>query len=216
MEKKLYRNDHDKMLAGVCSGIAEYLRIEVTIVRIVVILLTLLLVLSPVIAYLILWIVLPVNPSRMNNFNSFYNQGNNPYGMPNDANNFNNASNTDYNKWNTPNFDFSKTNINPESFKTKDSKGRTIAGAVLLVLGCIFLARELEVVPYWFNISRLWPLILVLIGVSFLFKSKKDKEWEDFKSANDPNKAYNMPPASEQPTSTSEKTEDNSEESKTV
>jgi len=32
--KKLYRNGADKKIAGVCSGIAEYLNIDTTVVRI--------------------------------------------------------------------------------------------------------------------------------------------------------------------------------------
>ena len=33
MEKRLYRNTSDKMLCGVCSGIANYFNIDPTIVR---------------------------------------------------------------------------------------------------------------------------------------------------------------------------------------
>ena len=33
MEKKLYKSESNKMLAGVCGGIAEYFNIEPTLVR---------------------------------------------------------------------------------------------------------------------------------------------------------------------------------------
>lgn len=33
--KKLYRNIRDKKIAGVCSGLAEYLNVDVTVVRII-------------------------------------------------------------------------------------------------------------------------------------------------------------------------------------
>nr|WP_314460187.1 PspC domain-containing protein [uncultured Clostridium sp.] len=33
MEKKLYRSDTDKMLCGVCGGIAEYFNVDPTIIR---------------------------------------------------------------------------------------------------------------------------------------------------------------------------------------
>ena len=33
MEKKLYRNIQDKKIAGVCSGLAEYFKLDPTIVR---------------------------------------------------------------------------------------------------------------------------------------------------------------------------------------
>jgi len=35
MEKKLYRNTTNKKLCGVCSGIAEYLGLDVTLVRLI-------------------------------------------------------------------------------------------------------------------------------------------------------------------------------------
>ena len=34
MEKKLYRSKSNQMIAGVCAGLAEYLNIDVSIVRI--------------------------------------------------------------------------------------------------------------------------------------------------------------------------------------
>ena len=35
MEKKLYRSKTDKKLAGVCGGLAKFLNIDVTIVRLI-------------------------------------------------------------------------------------------------------------------------------------------------------------------------------------
>lgn len=42
MEKKLYKNVQDKKLAGVCAGLAEYLKMDVSLVRILWFVLTLL------------------------------------------------------------------------------------------------------------------------------------------------------------------------------
>lgn len=35
MEKKLYRSKVDKKIAGVCAGLAKYLNVDVTIVRLI-------------------------------------------------------------------------------------------------------------------------------------------------------------------------------------
>lgn len=35
MEKKLYRSTDDKKIAGVCGGIAEFFKIDVTLVRLI-------------------------------------------------------------------------------------------------------------------------------------------------------------------------------------
>ena len=34
MQKKLYRSTSDRKIAGVCGGVAEYLNIDVTVVRV--------------------------------------------------------------------------------------------------------------------------------------------------------------------------------------
>ena len=56
-EKKLVRSANKK-LAGVCGGLAEYLGLDASIVRIVW-LLCVLLAGSGLLAYLIMWIVMP-------------------------------------------------------------------------------------------------------------------------------------------------------------
>lgn len=58
--KKLYRNDHDKVIAGVCSGLAEYLNIDVTLVRVIFLAGAILGFSSTFWIYLILWLVVPV------------------------------------------------------------------------------------------------------------------------------------------------------------
>lgn len=59
MEKKLTRDVNDKMLAGVCSGLADYFELDVTLVRIAFIV-AVMAGLSGIFAYLILWVVVPV------------------------------------------------------------------------------------------------------------------------------------------------------------
>jgi phage shock protein PspC (stress-responsive transcriptional regulator) len=57
--KRLYRSEKEKMIAGVCGGIAEYFTLDPTMVRLGIILLGMFTVFSVVPAYLILWIVVP-------------------------------------------------------------------------------------------------------------------------------------------------------------
>lgn len=56
--KKLYRNPDDKKIEGVCSGLAAYFDIDVTIVR-VVFLVAMLGYGATILAYIILWIIMP-------------------------------------------------------------------------------------------------------------------------------------------------------------
>ncbi|MEN9919194.1 MAG: hypothetical protein RL662_1630 [Bacteroidota bacterium] len=57
-EKKLYRNADDKKIAGVCSGLASYLNIDETLIRVLFVVL-LFGYGSAFVAYIVLWIVMP-------------------------------------------------------------------------------------------------------------------------------------------------------------
>jgi len=60
MAKKLYRSVNQKMLAGVCGGLAEYFDIDVSIVRLMLVGAALLTAFFPLFFfYLIAWIVIP-------------------------------------------------------------------------------------------------------------------------------------------------------------
>ena len=59
-DKRLSRSSSQKMIAGVCGGVAEYLGWDVTIVRLLWIVLTLAGG-SGILIYLILWLVMPQN-----------------------------------------------------------------------------------------------------------------------------------------------------------
>ena len=59
MKKRLYRSRKDKMIAGVCGGIAEYFKIDPTIVRILVVLLAISTPQMFVVAYIISAVVIP-------------------------------------------------------------------------------------------------------------------------------------------------------------
>ncbi len=60
--KKLYRNIDDQMLGGVASGLADYLDLDVTIVRLIFVALFFFGG-NGLLIYIILWIITPVRPS---------------------------------------------------------------------------------------------------------------------------------------------------------
>ena len=59
MEDKKLTLSNDKKIAGVCGGIAEYIEIDPTVVRLIYALLTIFTAFSGIIIYLILMLVLP-------------------------------------------------------------------------------------------------------------------------------------------------------------
>jgi phage shock protein PspC (stress-responsive transcriptional regulator) len=59
MTTKLTRSYSDKMLSGVCGGIARYFNIDATIIRILFVLATIFGLGSPIIIYIILALLIP-------------------------------------------------------------------------------------------------------------------------------------------------------------
>ncbi len=65
MEKKLYRSQARKMLAGVCGGLGDYFEIDVTLVRLIVVAISLATAIVPMaIFYFIAWIIIPVEEPK--------------------------------------------------------------------------------------------------------------------------------------------------------
>ena len=59
MTKRLYRSEKDVMIGGVCAGLAQYLNIDPSVVRIVFVSVVLLGG-SGILVYIILWAILPL------------------------------------------------------------------------------------------------------------------------------------------------------------
>lgn len=204
MDKRLFRNEHDKVVAGVCSGVAEYMEVDVTIIRLLFVLSTVFLVGTGILVYLVMWIVVPVNndpAKRFSKFNEFYG-GKNPFNSPNaytQPPNMPEQPVYPYGQqgWTSPEMgqgpgstqekgtEGPKQESNSFEFKPyqkNNDTGRTVGGLFLLVVGIYFLLNEFNFVPFWFSISKLWPLVFVAIGVSFIMKSKRKNAWEEWKT----------------------------------
>jgi len=62
--KRLYRPRGERMLGGVCAGLAHYASLDPTVMRVIFVLVSLATgVIAGVIAYVVLWIVIPEEPS---------------------------------------------------------------------------------------------------------------------------------------------------------
>lgn len=192
MEKTLYRNEHDKWIAGVASGLADYLQIDVKIIRLLFCLSIPFLAGTGLLVYVVLWIVAPPknDPSaNFKKFNDYYQQQQNEQ-MFNSPNAFSNPSQGDQTKWNTPNVDPGfKPNVDPNNFgqpKHNDTS-KTIGGLILLVVGLyLFMRYTLDILPAWFSIFKiwkLWPVAIIAIGVSLIFRKQHKSEWEKFKKS---------------------------------
>lgn len=161
MEKRLYRSNN-KVIAGVCAGIAEYFDIDPTLVRIAWAL-TALLMGSGVLAYIICAIVIPQNPNTSTA---------QPASARLTAAGDEPGTETD---------DAERTGENPEkppstsapqiSQKNSDDVS-LILGLVLIVVGGLFLARKFF---HWLDMGIVWAGILVVFGLYLIFKSSNKR-----------------------------------------
>lgn len=213
MDKRLFRNEHDKVVAGVSSGIAEYMEVDVTIIRLLFVLSTIFLVGTGILVYLVMWIVVPANndpASRFSRFNEFYrDQQQSGFGSgPSATNPQPGASES----WANTGSNWTSSTVNDGGFKAKpkpedippfksqnNDTGRMVGGLFLLVIGIYFLMNEFHFIPFWFSLSKLWPLVFVAIGFSFIMKSKQKNAWEDWKREQEQRAYRQDPPVNDVP-----------------
>ena len=160
MEKKLQRNEQEKTVAGVCAGLAEYFDVDVTWIRIAFVL-AVLAGFSGVLAYIVLWIAVPVKPFVPN-----YSQFNADYKV------YDNAANP-----NGPINDPAFSGI-PYPKKKKSGNGGVIIGLIFVMFGAFFLLDEFHFVPYWFEFHKLWPLVFIIPGIMMITNANK-KSWKE-------------------------------------
>lgn len=139
---KLYRSETNKMIAGVAGGLSEYFNVDATLVRLIFILLTVFGG-SGVLIYLILWLVMPAQSSL-------------------------GASTDDTIKKNTDEIR-DRAQVFAANLRTSHARNnsRQLLGVILLLFGLAILLSNFGFFR-WFNIDRLWPIILIVIGFAIL------------------------------------------------
>lgn len=169
MEKKLYRDEQRKSVGGVCAGLAEYFGVDVSVVRVIFVLAVFLKGIG-ILPYIVLWIVLPKKP--FNYADPTYQPGVTPgynpkYGQP-----FGDVK-VDYTV--PPPHTMGQPFGQYPPVK-KASNAGVIFGVVLIALGSIFLLDQFDFIPDW-DFEKLWPIVLVAVGLTLLFGTKK-QPWE--------------------------------------
>ncbi len=152
MNKKLYRSVTDKMIGGVCGGLAEYFDVDPVIVRLIFVL-AVIFGGSGILAYLILWIIIPQRPYIITPYNSQSKD-----------------ENSEQKNETKSNFE---SNINPVSYRKKGTT--SLAGILLIVIGVIFLMDNF--IPH-FHFKDFWPLILIGLGIAIIMKAQNNSNNE--------------------------------------
>ena len=159
MEKKLYRSRSDRMIWGVCGGLAKYFDVDPTIVRVIAVVSVFISGLG-IIAYIILAIVVPLEGSKT-------------------------AEPKETIKENVEEMKETAGELGREIRSTLEGEKdeseevakvrhhhRNLFGIILVAVGIIFLLGSFNLF-WWFHWSNLWPLILVAIGVLIILSTRR-------------------------------------------
>ncbi|WP_292485362.1 PspC domain-containing protein [Methanohalobium sp.] len=144
---KLTKSKSDRMLAGVCGGIAEYFDVDPVLVRVAFVVLALVNGLG-ILLYIILAIVMPEpeNNDKTPEQNTTSEKGTDEY---------------------SENDTYTKT-----QHKSSHTDRTLWLGVILIILG-IFLIIDRFNVFWWLGWDVLWPGILILIGIWIIAKVRR-------------------------------------------
>lgn len=141
MNSRLYRSRNSKMIGGVCTGLADYFGIDPVLIRLLFIVL---LFFNGVglLAYIILWIVVPWQPEYIAAPAVSATEAAEP--------------------------DFSAAEGTGGATAKENGKGHTATGYVLIGIGVLFLFNNF--LP-GFSFSDYWPLLLIALGIGILWNA---------------------------------------------
>ena len=129
--KKLERNPMNKVLGGVCSGLADYFKLDVALVRVLFVI-AFLFASFGFWLYVILWIVVPEGKIDFSSSR-----------QPDDV-------------------------TQPSNDEDRKKLTSVVSGVIVILIGLMFLINNFIPISW---IWKLWPLILVIIGVVMVVKA---------------------------------------------
>ena len=178
MKKKLYRSRDDRIIAGVCGGIARYFNVDSTLVRLALVFIFLFQGIG-LIAYVIAWLVMSEEPARngYKKYDEYYIE----------EKRREKASTKDSDS-ESKRFDSQKENNERKSETEKqkeeeyyqqyqkdsgtDNNRRKLFAVIMILIGSIFLIDIWIPALYW---EKYWPLILITAGILLLKGDNDDR-----------------------------------------
>ncbi|MEW6569141.1 MAG: PspC domain-containing protein [Chloroflexota bacterium] len=151
MQNRLYRSRTDVMVAGVCGGLGKYLGIDSTLVRLFFVLLTLGSG-AGVLIYLLLWLVVPREGAPAETAGDAVRSGVEEIGE----------------RARTLGTELQ------QGLRGGNPRAAVLIGGALVLLGVVFLVRELNVPwMWWFDLDVLWPTLLIVAGALLVWRWAK-------------------------------------------
>lgn len=144
---RLYRSETNKVIAGVCGGLGDFFNVDPSLIRLIFVLIALFGG-GGVLLYIILWLIIPTQSSISE--------------ITHDSI----KKNADEIK------DSAQKFADRMKINTTKANSRTLFGVITLILGVMFLLGNFGLFEF-FHFAKLWPLVLVIIGLAFLARGDK-------------------------------------------
>ena len=148
MRQRLYRSRSDVMLGGVCGGLAEYLGLDPTLVRLFFVLLAMGTGIG-VFLYILMWIVVPVEGAATKSVEASAQS----------------AAGEMADRARTFGQEFAGAVARP------NPRMGVFIGLALVVVGSIWLVQSLDL-PWlrWLDFDFLWPVLLIIGGIVLILR----------------------------------------------
>ncbi|MEE9400357.1 MAG: PspC domain-containing protein [Dehalococcoidales bacterium] len=159
MEKRLYRSRSDRMIWGVCGGLAKYFDMDPTIIRIVFVVLIFANGLG-ILAYIIMAIVIPLEGSKASDPKETVRE--NVEEMKETASELGHEIRAT----------FTGEESKSEAAGKIHHRRQLFFGITLLVVGALFLLGSLNIFS-WFHWRYLWPLIVIAVSLVIIFSARR-------------------------------------------
>jgi phage shock protein C len=147
MQNRLFRSRTDVMVGGVCGGLAVYLQVDATLVRLFFVLLGLAGGGIGLLIYMLLWIIVPLEGAKDGSLQDTVQAGSEEIAA----------------KARAIGDDLRGMVSRP------NPRAAQFVGAALMILGVFFLLQNMNL-PWlkWLDFDVLWPLLLILGGIALL------------------------------------------------
>ncbi|AIF69518.1 hypothetical protein PAP_05575 [Palaeococcus pacificus DY20341] len=154
MGKRLYRSKKERMFLGVLGGIAEYLEIDPTIIRIIYILLLIASAGTAILLYFLLAIVMPEEPGEEVTFEK----------IPGKVEKI--IKEVDETIDSVTKKDIEEL----KNIKIAEKDDTKFFALILILLGFALIASNLNIFMPWFSFKVLSALVLILFGIYLLVR----------------------------------------------
>ncbi len=164
MENKLYRSRTDRMICGVCGGLAKYFNVDPVLVRIIFVLLILAHGLG-ILAYIIIAIVVPLEGSRATSTRETTRE--NIEEIKATAVEFGEELRATFTRKDKP--------AEEKTEATKKSRqSQNLLGIILIAIGLLILMGTMNLF-WWFRWDYLWPVLLIIVGLLIIINTWRKK-----------------------------------------